>query len=82
MTMEDLNITADFAITISDLNVDGSDLEGSVLLIGPPPSYTVLTSVVTRYGSEMAAVEVYVVNKDGSRGGSFETNSDLSLIHI
>ena len=76
MTMEDLNITADFAITISDLNVDGSDLEGSVLLIGPPPSYTVLTSVVTRDGSEMAAVEVYVVNKDGSRGGSFETNSD------
>ena len=76
MTMEDLDSTNDFAVTVSDLNVDGSDLEGSVLVVGSPPNHTITTSVVTRDGSEMAAVEVYVVNKDGSRGGSFETNSD------
>ena len=33
MNMTDLDTTADFAITVSGVNVDGSDLEGSTVLI-------------------------------------------------
>jgi hypothetical protein len=33
MNMTDLDTTADFAITVSEVNVDGSALEGSTVLI-------------------------------------------------
>jgi len=33
MTMSDLDSSADFLLTVSDLNVDGVDLIGSTLII-------------------------------------------------
>ena len=74
--MKDLDSANDFTVTVSDLNVDGSDLEGSVLLVGPPSSHTVTASVVTRDGSDMSGVGVYVAHKDGSNSSSFETSND------
>ena len=77
MTMKDLDSANDFAVTVSDLNVDGSDLEGSVLLVGPPSSHTVTTSVVTRDGSKIADADV--VMSDGTNILSFKSATDGSV---
>jgi hypothetical protein len=76
VSMTDLDSTADFAVTVSDLNIDGSALDGSTLVVGSPASHTVTTSVVTRDGSKMASVDVYVANKDGSSSSSRKTATD------
>jgi hypothetical protein len=77
MTMEDLDSTNDFAVTVSDLNVDGSDLEGSVLVVGSPPNHTITTSVVTRDGSKIADVDV--VMSDGTNSSSYTSAADGSV---
>ena len=77
MTMKDLDSANDFAVTVSDLNVDGSDLEGSVLLVGSPASHIVTTSVVTRDGSKIADADV--VMSDGTNSSSYKSAADGSV---
>ncbi|MDC6454925.1 hypothetical protein PQY68_06770, partial [Planktomarina temperata] len=77
MTMADLDSANDFSVTVSDLNVDGSALEGSVLLVGSPSSHAVTASVVTRDGSTISDVDV--VMSDGTNSSSFKSAADGSV---
>ena len=77
MTMEDLDSTNDFSVTVSDLNVDGSTLEGSTLVVGSPPSHTATTSVVTRDGATISDVDV--VMSDGTNSSSYKSAADGSV---
>ena len=77
MTMADLDSTNDFSVTVSDLNVDGSTLEGSVLVVGSPSSHTVTASVVTRDGSKIADADV--VMSDGTNSSSYKSAADGSV---
>jgi hypothetical protein len=77
MTMEDLDSTNDFAVTVSDLNIDGSVLEGSTLVVGSPSSHAVTTSVVTRDGSKIADADV--VMSDGTNSSSYKSTADGSV---
>ncbi|MDA9350801.1 hypothetical protein N9Q81_01630 [Planktomarina temperata] len=77
MTMADLDSANDFSVTVSDLNVDGSALEGSVLLVGSPSSHAVTASVVTRDGSTISDVDV--VMSDGTNSSSYKSAADGSV---
>jgi hypothetical protein len=77
MTMKDLDSSADFAVTVSDLSIDGSSLEGSTLLVGAPASHTVTTTVVTRDGSKISDADV--VMNDGTNSSSYTSGSDGSV---
>ena len=77
MTMKDLDSTADFAVTVSDLNIDGSVLEGSTLVVGSPSSHAVTTSVVTRDGSKITDADV--VMSDGTNSSSYQSAADGSV---
>jgi hypothetical protein len=77
MVMKDLDSTNDFGLTVTDLNIDGSALEGSTLVVGSPASHTVTTSVVTRDGSKIANADV--VMNDGTNSSSYTSGSDGSV---
>jgi hypothetical protein len=77
MTMKDLNSTEDFGLTVSNLSIDGSALEGSSALIGAPKTFAVSNTVVTRGGSKIADVDV--VMNDGTNSSSYKSAADGSV---
>ena len=77
MTMTDLNASEDFSITISDLNVDGHVLEGSIFAIGATSGFTVNSAVVSRSGVNIVDADVIFSNATNST--SFKSTADGSV---
>ena len=77
MTMKDLDSAEDFGLTVSDLNIDGSALEGSGTLIGAPKTFAVSNTVVTRDGSKISDADV--VMSDGTNSSSYKSAADGSV---
>lgn len=76
ISMENLDKVNDFTVKVSDLYIDGMALEGSTLLVEAVQSHQVTVDVTSRGGSNMAGVNVYIVNKDGTNSTVETTGSD------
>ena len=77
MTMSDLDSSADFILTVSDLEIEDVSMGGSVLLVGAPTEHTVTASVLTRGGSNIPDVDV--VMSDGTNSSSYKSTADGSV---
>ena len=76
MTMKDLDSAEDFGLTVSELNIDGSALEGSSFLVGAPTTFTVSSTIMTRDGSKISNADVVI--SDGTNSSSYKSAADGS----
>jgi len=87
LNFADLDTSQDLTVSISDVVVDGTSLEGSTLLIGGPDTVDVATTVISRSGASLSDValsfddgsEVITVNTNAGGLGSASTTSGSNL---
>ena len=89
LNFADLDIAEELTVSISDVVVNGTSLDGSTLLIGGPDTVDVATTVISRSGTSLSDValsfddgsDVITVNKNenGLSTASITSGSDLTV---